>query len=67
MTVGGHPRQEGRLCRKAGLRDGARLLASFSYILYKGGGVMTDYEIFSLVIMIIMLVFAALSFYKNDR
>ncbi len=29
--------------------------------------VMTDYEMLSLVIMIIMLVFAALSFYKGDR
>ena len=52
---GDSPGQEGN--------DGALLLTS----LPKEVVVMTDYELLSLVIMIIMLVFAALSFYKNDR
>ena len=52
---GRSPGQEGN--------DGALLLTS----LPKEVVVMTDYEMLSLVIMIIMLVFAALSFYKGDR
>ena len=36
--------------------------------LTKGGViVMTDYEMLSLVVAIIMLVLAAMSFYKNDK
>ena len=35
---------------------------------YQGGViVMTDYEMLSLVVAIIMLVLAAMSFYKNDK
>ena len=33
----------------------------------KGVIVMTDFEMLSIVIMIIMLVFAALSYCKNDK
>ena len=43
--------------------DGAWLLA----LLPKGVIVMTDYEMLSLVVAIIMLVLAAMSFYKNDK
>ena len=49
----------------AGRKDGAWLLPSFAQ---KGVIVMmTDYEMLSTFIMILMLVLAVMSYYKNDR
>ena len=49
----------------AGRNDGAWLLPSFAQ---KGVIVMmTDYEMLSTFIMILMLVLAVMSYYKNDR
>ena len=48
----------------AGRNDGAWLLPSFAQ---KWMIIVTDYEILSLVIMILMLVLAVMSYYKNDK
>ena len=39
----------------------------FTLSFTKGGDHMTDFEMLSIVIMIIMLVFAVLSFCKKDK
>ena len=61
----------GRICytvcgtlSPAGRNDGAWLLPSFAQ---KGVIVVTDYEMLSTFIMILMLVLAVMSYYKNDR
>lgn len=48
----------------AGGNDGTWLLPSFAQ---KGVIVVTDYEMLSTFIMILMLVLAVMSYYKNDR
>lgn len=44
-----------------------QMALGFSPSYQRGVIVMTDYEMLSLVVAIIMLVLAAMSFYKNDK
>ena len=67
MAVGVTPGRKGGFAARQGCEMAPGFLPPFRTSCTKEVDVMTDYELLSLVIMIIMLVFAALSFYKNDK
>ena len=67
MPAGVSPGRKGGFAARQGCEMALGFSPPFRTYCTKEVDVMTDYELLSLVIMIIMLVFAALSFYKNDK
>lgn len=67
MTVGVSPGRKGGFAARQGCEMAPGFSPPFRTSCTKEVGVMTDYEILSLVIAMFMLVLAAISFSKNDK